>query len=174
MTRPTCLGTTKVSLPVAPFLIFPSTNAIMPWLIIAFVKRLLLMSFGSFTSVERSIRLMFSQSSLGMSPSGHLSNPSFFGVDSLHKLRPSLFFGMDSPLLYRVVKHISYRGECQLRRYFLPFLGWSVLRCAFVLHLLIVLSRGLLSRESEIQDFFTGELRANSCVENPPKRTQHL
>ena len=121
MARPTCLGTTKVSLPVAPFLILPSTNAIMPWLIITFAKRLLLMSSGSFTSVERSIRLMFSQSSLGMSPSGHLSNPSFFGVDSLHKLRPSLLFGMGNQLLYTVVKHILYRGECQLERYFVPF-----------------------------------------------------
>jgi hypothetical protein len=43
--------------------------------------------------------------------SGHLSNPSFFGVDSHRKLRPSLSFCMGNQLLYRVVKHISYRGE---------------------------------------------------------------
>ncbi len=116
----------------------------MPCRIIAFVKPLLLMLSGSSTSVERSIRRMSSPSSWDMLLSGHLSNPSFFGVDSLHMLRPSLFFGMDSPLLSRVVKHISYRRDCLLRRYFSPFLGWSVLRCASVLHLLIVLSRACL------------------------------
>ena len=157
MARPTCLVITKASLPVAPFLILPSTNAIMPGLIIVSLKPLLLTIFGSFTSLERSIRLMSSPSSWDMLLSGHLSNPSFFGEDSLHKLRPSLSFGMDSPLLYRVVKHISYRGECQLRRYFLPFLGWSVLRCASVLHLLIVLSRACLVEKVR----FGISLRAN-------------
>jgi hypothetical protein len=122
----------------------PSTSAIIPWLITPFVKPLLLLLFGSFTLVERSIQLMSSPSSWDMLLSGHLSNPSFFGADSLHKLRPSLFSGMDSPLLYRVVKHISYRGECQLGPYSLLFMGWSVLCCASVLHLLIVLSRACL------------------------------
>jgi hypothetical protein len=105
---------------VAPSLTLPSTNAIMPWLTIVSAKRLLLMSFGSFTSVERSIQLMSLPSFLVMLLSGHLSNPSFFGVDSHPKLRPSLSFCMGNQLLYRVVKHITYRGECQLKRYFLP------------------------------------------------------
>jgi hypothetical protein len=53
--------------------------------------------------------------------SGHLSGLSFWGVDSLHKLRPSSTFGRGNQHLYIVVKHISYRGECQLEQYSLPF-----------------------------------------------------
>jgi hypothetical protein len=165
MARPICLETTKVSLPVASFLIPPSTNAIMPWLTIAFVKRLLLMSFGSFTSVERSIQLMSLPSFLVMLLSGHLSNPFFFGVDSHHKLRPSLSFGMGNQLLYKVAKHLSYRGECQLEQYFLLFrVGLHS-----VVHLLIVLFQGLLPRKSVIRNIFVGKLQAKSSEENPPK-----
>jgi hypothetical protein len=50
-----------------------------------------------------------------------LIRPFLFGVDSLHKLRPSSTFDRGNQHLYKVVKHISYRGECQLEWYSLPF-----------------------------------------------------
>jgi hypothetical protein len=58
---------------------------------------------------------------LGHVPFWPLIRPFLSGMDSLHKLRHSLFFGMGNPHLYRVVKHISYRGKCQLEWCFLLF-----------------------------------------------------
>ena len=82
------------------------------------------------------------------------------------KLHPKL--QINTPLKYK----------CQLIRYFLPFMGWSVLRCASVLRLLIVLFRACLVEKVR----FGISLRANfgqtldwePSKENPTSMTNDL
>jgi hypothetical protein len=50
-----------------------------------------------------------------------LIKPFLFWCGQPSQVKTQSLFGMGNQLLYRVVKHISYRGECQLERYFLPF-----------------------------------------------------